>query len=166
MKKLKLWSILTILLTISAMTITSCSSGDTNIADNNSLPSTETVQDKEPVVEGQIEGSFTVTVRELIPDYCYDESTLNCAVVTYFQDEPFIIYVGNDASEILEVGKQYTFTIQPKSIGEIEESLVGKELTYLEAQAFYGRIDFENIKEATEDELGLGGSNITITTVQ
>lgn len=155
MKKYRNWMLLAVLLMAGAAVMVAC--GDT------SLQSEKRKEEEPRTIEGQIEGSFTVTVRELIPDFCFDDTTLSCAVVTYFQDRPFIIYIGNHASEILEAGKTYTFTIKPKVIGTVEEALVGKEMTYLEAEINYGRMEFEDIREAAEDELGLGSGYITIS---
>lgn len=36
-------------------------------------------------------------------------------------------------------------------------------MTYLEAEINYGRMEFEDIREAAEDELGLGSGYITIS---
>lgn len=120
---------------------------------------------EEKMVNAWLTGSFTVTVRELLPDYVFDGTTICCAVVTYFQDGPFIMYIGEEASE-LEVGEQYTFTIKNQPIGEVSMNDIGKEITYLEAQVNYQRVNIASFRKATGNELGLGGSNIKIVEVE
>ncbi len=60
-----------------------------------------------------ISGTFTATVRGLIPGYQLDNTTLQVAIVTPFQSSPFALYVG-DLAEQLEVGEIYVFEVKPK----------------------------------------------------
>lgn len=49
-----------------------------------------------------ISGEFTVSVRDVIPDYCFDHVTPCVALVTEFQSYPFTIYVGEE-QEFIEL---------------------------------------------------------------
>lgn len=138
-----------ILLTLTLI-VTGCNNSDSSVNDHG-----------EELVAARLEGSFTVTVRELIPDYALDGTTIRYAVVTYFQGKPFIIDVGDRASE-LEIGKSYTFTIDPVPIGDVSSELVGKEISYLDAQLTYSKFDIASFEKATEDESGINGKNIVI----
>lgn len=119
----------------------------------------------EEMVSARLEGSFTVTVREVLPNYVLDDTTMFCAVVTYFQAPPFILEVGERASE-LEIGKAYTFTIKETHIGLVPASEVGREISYLEATVKYSSVEIEDFREATEGEGGISGPEITIAEVK
>lgn len=138
-----------------------------NNLDHSSAVEQELSEDtsEEELVNAQLEGDFTVTIRELLPDYVYDQTTLLCAVVTYFQDGPFIMYIGEEAAN-LEIGEQYTFTIESTPIGMVSKSDIGKEISYLDAQVNYQRVNITSFRKATEDELGLGGRNIQISEIE
>lgn len=68
-------------------------------------------------VRTAVGGTFSATVRGLMPDYCLDDTTPRVAVVTIFQSPPFTLPVGELAPE-LTVGETYVFTIE--SPGEVE----------------------------------------------
>ena len=117
---------------------------------------------EEKLVDAKISGGLTVTVRGLSPDYCLDDTTLTCAIVTYFQTEPFILYIGNDIASDLELGEIYTFLIEDISIGKVSMSMLGTTIDYLKAQTNYGNITISSYRKATEDEYGLGGIEMKI----
>lgn len=54
-----------------------------------------------PAESCTIGGSFTATVRDVIPDYCLDDTTPLVAVVTEFQSQPFTVYVGEELGKKL-----------------------------------------------------------------
>ena len=62
------------------------------------------------MVEAKVKGSFTATVRALIPDYVSDYETPRMALVTLFQSAPFTLF-GVD-TERLEAGKTYVFEVE------------------------------------------------------
>ena len=119
-------------------------------------------EDTESVVEKTtISGSFTVSVRDVIPDYVLDGETPSVAVVTQFQCRPFTLYVGDDIGSKLEEGRQYVFTIEPFTV-----EYPGKEFIRLMdissmANEFPGFriIDF---RFAEEGETGMGSLYLTI----
>lgn len=159
-------SIFFITLVIFIFGVTGCRNSATPI-DSSSNVEQETSKDniEEKMLNACLTGNFTVTVRELLPDYVFDNTTICCAVVTYFQDGPFIMYIGEKASE-LEVGEQYTVTIENQPIGEVSPNDIGKEISYIEAQVNYQRVNIASFRKATENELGLDGSNIKIVEVE
>ena len=62
-----------------------------------------------------ISGTFTATVRDLIPGYVFNNTTLQVAVVTPFQAAPFALYVGGLAEQ-LEIGEIYVFEVEPREV--------------------------------------------------
>ena len=58
-----------------------------------------------------ISGTFTATVRQLIPDYVQSDTENGAAVVTGFQSPPFVVPLGDDIISQLKVGKTYKFEI-------------------------------------------------------
>lgn len=66
-------------------------------------------------VKVTVAGTFTATVRSLIPNYVLDNSTPMMAVVTTFQAEPFILYT-RDQTSALTVGETYVFTVESAQV--------------------------------------------------
>ncbi len=89
-----------------------CAERDALLAEIQELQKNIPDEDTIPVL---ISGTFTATVRDLIPDYVVDDTTLHVAVVTPFQDAPFALYVG-DLAEQLETGEIYVFEVEPKEV--------------------------------------------------
>lgn len=58
----------------------------------------------------KISGGFVATVHGIIPDYSISEDIPMMAVVSTFQDSPFVIRVG-ELAEKLEAGETYVFEI-------------------------------------------------------
>ena len=111
-------------------------------------------------IETTVRGSFTVCVRDIIPDYCFDDVTPNVAVVTEFQSYPFTIFVGEEIGSQLEIGKVYVFTIKPIVVGYAKEHLEGMKLSSLvwELSGF----EITDFRLANEDEIGLDSLYLTI----
>ena len=139
-------------------------------ADSNSIIEQNTteseVETEEDIVlsadENQsiVSGSFTVGVRDMIPDYCLDDFTPNVAVVTEFQSYPFTLYVGEEIGRQLEIGQVYVFTIEPIVVDFPKEYLEKLELSSLVWDLpGFKIIDF---RLANDDELGLESLHLTI----
>ena len=107
-----------------------------------------------------VSGSFTVTVRNVIPDYCMDDSTPNVAVVTEFQSYPFTLFVGEEIGKELVVGETYVFTINPIVVDDTKESLESMSLSSLvwELPGF----EITDFRVANDNELGLESLRLTI----
>ncbi len=109
---------------------------------------------KETVNNVKISGSFIVTIRGIIPDYCFDDSTPSVAIVTLFQDKPFTVYLGEDLVSKVEVGKRYVFTIETKEIGTIlKEKLKESILPIIALEEYKARVI--DIRLAKDDEGGV-----------
>ena len=76
-----------LLLLLAVLLLCSCGVQDTPAPDPQPAPAESCT----------IGGSFTATVRDVIPDYCLDDTTPLVAVVTEFQSQPFTVYVGGGA---------------------------------------------------------------------
>ena len=63
------------------------------------------------IVPVKVYGDFTATVRDLIPDYIAGQETARAALITFFQDTPFVIILDKDICEELEIGETYTFIV-------------------------------------------------------
>ena len=107
-----------------------------------------------------VSGSFTVGVRDVIPDYCFDDVTPNVAVVTEFQSYPFTMYVGEEIGKQLEIGQVYVFTIEPIEVEFSKEYLEKMELSSLvwDLPGF----EIKEFRLANENELGLNSLRLTI----
>lgn len=104
-------------------------------------------------IETTVSGSFTVCVRDIIPDYCSDDVTPKVAVVTEFQSYPFTVFVGEEIGSQLEIGEIYVFTIKPMVVDYKKEYLEGMNLSSLVWEL--PRIEITNFRLANEDEIGL-----------
>lgn len=62
-------------------------------------------------VEVKVSGSFTATVRELMPDYMLGLDIPKYAVITLFQDGPIMIPLDEEICRELKVGETYTFIV-------------------------------------------------------
>lgn len=107
-----------------------------------------------------VSGSFTVGVRDVIPDYCLDDFTPNVAVVTEFQSYPFTLYVGEEIGRQLEIGQVYVFTIEPIIVDFPKEYLEKLELSSLVWDLPGFKIT--DFRLANDDELGLESLRLTI----
>lgn len=111
-----------------------------------------------------ISGSFTVSVHEVIPDYCMDDSTPNVAVVTEFQSYPFTIFVGEEIGNQLmeeqgESGNVYVFTIEPMEVNCSKEDVQDMALSSI---VWEFPIKITDCRLAKESELGLESLRLTI----
>ena len=111
-------------------------------------------------IETTVSGSFTVCVRDVIPDYCLDGVTLNVAIVTEFQSYPFTLFVGEEIGSQLEIGEIYVFTIKPMVVDYTKEYLKGLNLSSLVWEL--PRMEITDFRLANEDELGLESLTLKI----
>lgn len=107
-----------------------------------------------------VRGSFTVSVRDVIPDYCLDDTTPTVAVVTQFQDNPFTMYVGEEIGRELEIGKTYVFTMEPREVDYSQEVLKSLSLASLVWEI--PRFKIVDFRVAEEHETGLASLNLSI----
>ena len=107
-----------------------------------------------------VSGSFTVSVQDVIPDYCFDNITPNVAIVTEFQSYPFTLFVGEEIGRQLKVGEVYVFTIEPIVVECSKEYLENLSLSSL----VWELPDFEirEFRLANDAELGLNSLYLTI----
>lgn len=101
-----------------------------------------------------VSGDFTATVRKLIPDYVSDPDTPRAAVVTLFQDGPFVLQLDEQICSQLQEDTTYTFII-----GEQDAELPPSEYTnggYVQESALILRhIHVTDFREPTDEEYGL-----------
>lgn len=107
----------------------------------------------EEVAKTIVSGEFTVCVRDVIPDYCFDEVTPCVAIVTEFQCYPFTIYVGQEMGSQLETGRQYVFSIEPFETDYSAEELQRMNLASIARDLSEFRIT--GYRLANDDEIGL-----------
>ncbi len=115
MKKVGLWLLVGVML----FSLAGCgNSAEVNNDYNSLLAEKETLQSQYDDLLSTtrettmtISGTFTATVRQLIPDYVQSETENGAAVVTGFQSPPFVVRLGDDKIAQLKVGKTYKFEI-------------------------------------------------------
>ena len=112
----------------------------------------------------RIRGEFTVGVRDVIPDYCYDDVTPCVALVTEFQSYPFTIYVGDEIGSQLQKGNQYVFSIEPIEVNYSVEELQKMNLSSLVWEI--GELKIIGFRLAKEEELGLSSLQLSFTEVE
>ncbi|MBQ5675909.1 MAG: hypothetical protein IIV45_12700 [Lachnospiraceae bacterium] len=155
-------SIVSVLLIGVAIVAGACNSQE--VAQNNAEVAMANEQE-EPEMAVNVEkttvsGSFTVCVRDVIPDYCMDDVTKNVAVVTEFQSNPFTVYVGEEIANQLEMGQNYVYTINPIKVDEAKEDLEEMSLSSLVWEL--PEFEITDFRLANENELGLESLTLTI----
>ena len=119
------------------------------------IESQQEVEDKDV----EISGSFVVTIRDIIPDYCLDDFTPQVAVVTQFQSRPFTVYIGEKLASEIDVGKTYVFTIETKKIGKINKEKLQQSISTIVALEEYN-IEVANVRLANEEEIGISSLSL------
>ena len=135
---------------------------DEAVADSEQVK--EPVAEKEPEAASdktKVSGSFTVTVREVLPDYVLDDFTPNMAVVTEFQSSPFMMYVGEEIGRRLEAGTTYVFTIESTTLNFSMDTL--EQMGMCSIVWF---LDIVDVRPANEDECGLESLQIDFEEVK
>lgn len=115
-----------------------------------------------PAESCTIGGSFTATVRDVIPDYCLDDTTPLVAVVTEFQSQPFTVYVGEELGKKLleeQNGQPLVFTVTPLTVDRSREE-VQKLSTASLLREF--NLQITDCRPAEDGELGLESLHLTI----
>lgn len=111
----------------------------------------------------RVSGSFTVTVRELIPDYVADSITPRAAVVTFFQDGPFVLKLDEAVCQELTAGEAYTFLVEEQEVALPENELLDGGVVSQNA-LLLRHISVTGVRAATEEELGLDGWRVSYAT--
>lgn len=135
-------------------------SSETIQANNESSSEIASKEDASATDKITITGSATFTVRKLIPDYVLDDTTLQCAVVTEFQDSPYVIFVGEEVAKELQENETYVFEIEDT---EVDRNLVMQDGSLSEKAAFTNYpISIKSVRKAGEDEIGLGSKVLEV----
>lgn len=118
---------------------------------------TQTVEAYENI---RISGGFTATVREVMPDYCFDNVTPAVAVVTEFQSGPFIVNLGPELASELVAGETYVFEIESKEIQVPAgtESYISNTVVLLNQY----NLQVVGYRVAEDDELGLESLTLSV----
>lgn len=155
-------SILLLLLIGVTIVIGACSNQKTelNKTETEASEEQEMIDTQPSNIETTVSGSFTVCVRDIIPDYCFDDVTPNVAVVTEFQSYPFTVFVGEEIGKQLEIGEVYVFTIKSMVVGYTKEYLKGMNLSSLVWEL--PQMEITDFRLANEDEVGLESLYLTI----
>ncbi|HKM03137.1 MAG TPA: hypothetical protein VJZ04_00855 [Lachnospiraceae bacterium] len=111
-------------------------------------------------VHVKLQGSFVVKVRDVIPDYCLDEVTPQIAVVTCFQESPFLIYLGQEMASQLTVGESYVFEIEEMDVGVISKEVANTYPPGPSVSIPLYNLRIADIRIAEQDEGGLESINL------
>ena len=107
-------------------------------------------------------GDFTATVREVIPDYVYDGVTPRAAVVTLFQDGPFVLQLNETMCQEIEAGETYAFLIDEQEVLLPDSELYeGGEVSW-KALAVRN-ISVTDFRTPVEEEYGLSSWRVRYT---
>lgn len=104
--------------------------------------------------EVKVSGSFTASVRALIPDYVADSATPRAAVVTLFQDGPFVLKLNEEICSQLEEGESYTFIVPEQSIFLSSEKLNDSGIVSWD-ELLLRHIYVTDFRTPTDDEYGM-----------
>ena len=111
------------------------------------------LESERETVDAKVSGAFVATVRHIIPDYTLDNTTPRIAILTQFQSEPFMLYLGEEMAAKLEAGKTYYFEVDDTPVGEIPVVEFEKGYYYIEQGTY--RLNIKSVREPTEGEGGL-----------
>lgn len=100
-----------------------------------------------------VSGSFTVTVRALIPDYVTDYTTARAAVVTLYQGEPVVLKLNDTVCSRLTVGQSYTFLVSEQSVS-MDASLLNSDGTVSRDALAKRSFHLSNFRAPEEGENG------------
>ena len=101
-----------------------------------------------------VSGDFTATVRKLIPDYVSDPDTPRAAVVTLFQDGPFVLQLDEQICAQLQEDTTYTFIIGEQD-AELPPSEYTSDGSVQDAALILWHIHVTDFREPTDEEYGL-----------
>ena len=132
------------------------------ITEDSEVPAAPAAEDPDAYAQPvacTVSGSFTATVRKLIPDYVSDLDTPRAAVVTLFQDGPFVLTLDEQLCARLQEDKTFTFIVgeQDAELRQWEYSNGG----FVNETALKERhISVTDVREPTDDEYGMDGMRI------
>ena len=110
-----------------------------------------------------ISGDFTATVRAIMPDYVSDPETPRAAVITFFQDDPVLVYMAPEMLKDLKAGETYTFVLRGQTVVGVSRWW-DQESSYIDSHALSNvRLALSEVRAATEDEEGLLCNRIKAT---
>ena len=102
----------------------------------------------------RVSGSFTASVRVLTEDYCtVPEKT--CAVVTLFQDGPFLLRLNDFMCSAISEGEIYTFIIEEEDVTLSSSLLDSASTLVLDDALKLGKIRVREIRQPEDNEYGL-----------
>ena len=106
----------------------------------------------------QFSGSFTATVKQLLPDY-YAFPGKTIAVVHFFQDRPFLLHFQNDLTDELIEGTSYVFEFETFEV-ELPEDEENPDIS-----DYMYSINVTSYRVAEDDELGTDSKMPTVEIV-
>ncbi len=112
------------------------------------------------LINVRVWGSFTATVRALTEDYCTMPGN-TCAVVTLFQDMPFVLYLNEDLCKKLTVGNSYTFVIDTET--ELPADLLQDDHSVSSDVCRLNLVRASDVRVPKDDEGGLNCWNVNYT---
>ncbi len=108
-----------------------------------------------------ISGSFTVCVRDVIPNYVFDNTTPSVAIVTQFQCPPFTLDVGPDIAGKLKTDELYVFTIETFTVDYPDKEFI-KQMDISSLENEFRDFRITDFRLAEEDETGMNSLCLTI----
>ena len=100
-----------------------------------------------------VSGDFTATVRRIIPDYVSDTKN-RAAVVTLFQDDPFVLKLDDQLCAQLKEEETYTFIVDAQE-AEIYSGMFLDETTVSPDALMLRSFRISSVREPAEEEIGL-----------
>ena len=100
-----------------------------------------------------VSGDFTATVRKLIPDYVAEPGN-TAAVVTLFQDGPFVLKLNADICGQLKEEETYTFLIEEEET-ELSAEMLREDGCISENALILRQIRVKGVRAPEEHEYGL-----------
>ncbi|QSX06464.1 hypothetical protein JYG23_03120 [Sedimentibacter sp. zth1] len=125
------------------------------------LENIKETDNKKETINTMVTGHFVANVRQLSPDYCLDDFTPTVAVLTCFQDYPFMVHIGEEMASQLVVGKSYYFEIVETEIGEILKTDFDKHFLSINAAFAQYNLKIKNFRTPSENECGIVSTFIT-----
>ena len=101
-----------------------------------------------------VTGSFTATVRKLIPDYVSEPGN-TAAVVTLFQSGPFVLKLSEKMCEQLEEGQTYTFIVKEEETALPSYLLWTNDNSISWDALILRKISVSDVRTAEDDEYGM-----------
>lgn len=101
-----------------------------------------------------VTGSFTATVRKLIPDYVAEPGN-TAAVVTLFQSEPFVLKLNAEMCERLEEDQTYTFIVKEEETAIPTDMLWENDNSVSWDALILRKISVSDVRAAEDDEYGM-----------